>query len=49
MRQDAQGFAFIMFFLQAGQQFLALGVVTQKERGGFRKGLLEVGVAAFLA
>jgi hypothetical protein len=43
MSQDAQGFSFVMLFLQAGQKVLSLGVVAQKERGGFRKGPLEVG------
>jgi hypothetical protein len=47
MRQHAQGFAFIMFFRQAGQTFLALGVLTHEERGRFGKGPLEVGVADF--
>jgi hypothetical protein len=47
MSQNAQGFAFIMLFLQAGQKFLALGVVTQEERGRFGKGPREVGVADF--
>ena len=47
MRQNAQGFAFSMFFLQAGQKFLALRVVTQEERGRFGKGPLAVRVADF--
>ena len=49
MRQDTQGFAFIMLFLQAGPKFLALGVVAQKQGGGFRKGPREVGIADVLS
>jgi hypothetical protein len=49
MSQDAQGFSFAMLFLQAGQKVLTLGVVAQKERGGFRKGPLEVSMADFFA
>ena len=49
MSQNAQGFAFLRLFLQSGQKFLALWVVAQKERGRFRKGPLEVGVADFFA
>jgi len=29
MRQDGQGFAFAVFFLEAGEQFLRGGIVTQ--------------------
>src|SRR5918996_6316335 len=33
MGQNAQGFAFVMFFLQAGQVFLSGLLVAQKQRG----------------
>jgi hypothetical protein len=49
MRQDAQGFAFVMFFLQAGQIFLPLRIIAQEQRGRFAKGPFEVGVADFRA
>jgi hypothetical protein len=47
VRQDAQGFACVMFFLQAGQKLLALGVIPQEQDGGFGEGPLEVRVADF--
>ena len=47
--QDAQGFSFVMFFLQSGQKFLSWFVVAQEQRGGFGKGPLEVGIADFFA
>jgi hypothetical protein len=47
MSQNAQSCACIMFFRQAGQKFLALGVVTQEERGRFGKGPREVGLPIF--
>jgi hypothetical protein len=49
MSEDAQGFTLVMLFLQTAQKLLALGVVTQEESGGFRKGPLEVRVADLLA
>jgi hypothetical protein len=49
VRQDAQGFACVRPFLQAGQKVLALWGVAPKERGGFREGPWEVGVADFCA
>jgi hypothetical protein len=49
VRQDAQGFAFIMLFLQSGQKFLSRFVVAQAQRGGFRKGPLEGRVPDCLA
>src|SRR5437773_12387828 len=49
MRQDGQGFALAMFFLQAGEQFLCGGMIPQEEHGGFGKGPLEMGIADFAA
>ena len=43
--QYGQGFAFVMFFLQAGEVFLCRRMVSEEQDGGFRKGPLEVSVA----
>jgi hypothetical protein len=40
-----QGFAFVMFFLQADEVFLRRRMVAEEQDGGFRKGPLQVGVA----
>jgi hypothetical protein len=47
MGQNAQGFAFPMFFLQAGQKFLALGGGTPEESRRFGTGPREMRVADF--
>ena len=49
MRPDAQGFAFVLFFLQAGQIFLSRFVVTPAQGSRVGKGPLEVRMADFLA
>jgi hypothetical protein len=49
MRQDGQGFAVVLCFLQAGQIFLPCRSVAKEQRGSFGKGPREVGVADFLA
>src|SRR4029450_7147912 len=49
MGQDGQRFSFAMFFLQAGQKLLSVGIVTQEQRGRFGKAPLEVGFTDFLA
>jgi hypothetical protein len=43
--QYGQGFPFVLFFLQAGEVFLRRRMVSEKQDGGFRKGLLEMGLA----
>jgi hypothetical protein len=49
MRQEAQGFAWVMFFLQAGQIVLPLRISAQEQRGRFAKGPWEMGMADFRA
>ena len=49
MRQDGQGFALAMFFLQAGEQCLCGGIIPQEEHGGFGKGPREMGLADLAA
>jgi len=49
MRQDTQGFTFVMFFLQTAQKLLALGIIPQEQGGGFGKSPLEVRIADFVA
>ncbi len=48
MSQDAEGFSFVMFFLQPGQMLLSWLIVAKKQHGGFGKGPLEVSVSDFL-
>jgi hypothetical protein len=45
VRQDTEGFAFVMLFLQLGQILLPRLVPPQEECGRFRKGPFKVGVA----
>lgn len=45
MRQDGQGFALAMFFLQAGEPCLCGGISPQEEHGGFGTGPREMGMA----
>jgi hypothetical protein len=49
IRQEAQGFAFVRFFLQAGQIFLPRLVVAQKQSSRFGKGPLEMRIADLFA
>jgi hypothetical protein len=49
MRQEAQGFAWVMVVLQAGQRCRAGLVGAQAPRGGFRNGPVEMGVADVVA
>jgi hypothetical protein len=43
--QDGEGFAFVMFFLQAGEVFLGGRMVSAAQDGGCRKGPLEGRIA----
>ncbi len=48
MSQDAEGFSFVMFFLQPRQKLLPWLIVAKEQHGGFGKGPLEVSVTDFL-
>jgi hypothetical protein len=49
VRQDGPRFALALLGFQSGQILLPCRIMAEEQRGRFGKGLLEVGVAAFLA
>ena len=47
MSEDGQCLAFVVFFLQSDQEFLAGGMIPQEEDGRFGKRPCEMGMANF--
>jgi hypothetical protein len=47
--ENAKRFAFAVLLCESGEQFLSLGVVSEKQDSGLRKCPLEVDVADFLS